>query len=244
MADLLEKLEAHFQGEYEISRSEIQYGKRLSIRHMEQVVHVDVFQTGTTNVTGKDSALRQEVERLLEGFRTDPYFFEKLVGAAEAEPLTPEKAIGRHISKELFGFLPEHDQRALIAAFQVLLSGLNLDDFSPAIMPVGRVYEGFLGELVVRLGICTRTTLQNPTYNFMYSFDSKDAKVLMEKVPTHKVMLESAKQRLKEFRHIQLHSQSSVFVECRTREDAQKFIERVLNDMQALFNYFKKYFVS
>ena len=125
----------------------------------------------------------------------------------------------------------------------MLLSDLKLVDFSPVIMPVGKVYEGFLGELVVKLGMCTRTALQDPKYNIMYSFDSKDAKALMAKVSTHQAKLESAKQRLKEFRHIQLHSQSSQFVQCGTAKEAQTFIERVMNDMQALFDYFKKYFV-
>jgi hypothetical protein len=78
-----------------------------------------------------------------------------------------------------------------------------LVEYSPVIMPVGRVYEGFLGELVVKTGMCTRTALEGAKYNIMYAFDSKDGKAFMAKVSTHEAKLESAKQRLKEFRHIQ-----------------------------------------
>lgn len=47
--------------------------------------------------------------------------------------------------------------------------------------------------------------------------------------------MESAKQRLTEFRHIQLHNQSSQLVPYRTADEARRFVERVLGDMQALF---------
>jgi hypothetical protein len=152
MVDLLDNLEVHFQGQYEICRSEVQYGKRLTIRHMENVVNVDLFQTGKAHVSGKNSTLKEEVGKLVEGFRKDPHFFEKRAeGAAEVRALTPEEVVLQHVTKELFDFLPPHDQRALLASCQVLLSDLNLVDYSPVIMPVGRAYEGFLGELVIRL---------------------------------------------------------------------------------------------
>lgn len=244
MSDLHDHIEALYTAKYQVERSEIQYGKRLSLKHMDQVVTVDVFNSGKPVVGGTNCPLKEEVKSHVDGYRKDPKYFAKLsASTGVAEIISPEAAILQKISKELFDFLPAHDRRALFAAYQVLLSDLDLVDYSPAIMPVGRVYEGFLGEILVRIGMCTRTALQDPKYNHMFTFDSREAKMLTAKVTTHEAKLESAKQRLKEFRHIQLHSQSSQFVQYLKREDAFKFVERVLGDMQALFDYFKNYFV-
>lgn len=239
MADLLDHLEAAFGGEYNIQRSEIQSATRLSLRHMGQTVTVDLFTTGSITVGGPECPLKDEINKRVEGFRKDPSYFKKPASKAP----TPEEAILTKIRKDLFELLPSHDREALIAAYQVMLSNLDLIDYSPVVMPVGRVYEGFLGEIVVRTGMCTRVILHEPGYSLTSAFDTKEAKSLKAKIPTHEAKMESAKQRLKEFRHIQLHSQSSQFVQCKTREEALRFAERVLGDMQALFDYFKKYFV-
>ncbi len=244
MVELLNKLELYFQGQYEVDRTEIQHGKRLTLKHLDQVVHVDLFSTGKVHVSGKDSTLKAQVGELVEGFRQDTHFFDKLqVKAGEAILITPEEAILQHVTKELFGFLPAHDRQALIAAFQILLSNIKLEDYSPVSMPVGRAYEGFLGEVFIKIGICTRPRLEDAKYNLMYALDSAEAKFLKAKVSTHEAKLEAAKQRLREFRHIQLHSQSSQFVQCRTRDEVRRFTERVLGDMQGLYDYFKNYFV-
>jgi hypothetical protein len=239
MADILDYLESMFAGQYAAQRVDIKNAKRLSFGHMGQVVSVDLFSTGNVTVGGTDCALKEEIKKHVDGFRQDPNYFKR---AAPAQAITPEGAILKEISKELFDFLPEHDRRALLAAYQVILSGIDLVDYSPAVMPVGRVYEGFLGELVVKVGLCTKTILQDPMYNLTSAFDTKEARSLKAKVSTHEAKMDSAKQRLKEFRHIQLHSQSSQFVQYKTREEAVRFAERVLGDMQALFDYFRKYF--
>jgi hypothetical protein len=240
MADVLDHLESMFGGEYNVQRVEIRNARRLTLGHMGQVVTIDLFTTGKVSVAGTDCPLKDEINKHVESFRKDPNYFKK---PAAANAPTPEGAILNKIKKELFELLPQHDRQALIAAYQVMLSGLELVDYSPAVMPVGRVYEGFLGEIVVRTGMCTRTILQEPGYGLTNAFDTKEAKSLKAKIPTHEAKMESAKQRLKEFRHIQLHSQSSQFVQCKTREESLRFAERVLGDMQALFDYFSKYFV-
>jgi hypothetical protein len=244
MSTVHDHIEALYAGQYEIEHTEIQNAERLGLRHLDQIVTIDLFDSRKIVVGGTNCPLKDEIKAHVDAFRKDPTYFKKLPQAtASAVVATPEQAILQHINNELLGFLPEHDRLALIASYQILLSGLELVDYSPAIMPVGRVYEGFLGELLVGLGMVTKTTLQDPKYNLMFAFDSADAKTLKSKIPTHEAKLESAKQRLKEFRHIQLHSQSSQFVQCKTRAEAFRFVERVLGDMQALFDYFKKYFV-
>lgn len=240
MTDVLDHLESMYGGEYNAQRVEIKNARRLTLEHMGQAVMIDLFTTGRVSVAGTDCPLKDEINKHVEGFRKDPNYFKK---PAAAKAPTPEEAILNKIKKELFQLLPEHDRQALIAAYQVMLSGLDLVDYSPAVMPVGRVYEGFLGEIVVRTGMCTRTILQEPGYSLTNAFDTKEAKSLKAKVSTHEAKIDSAKQRLKEFRHIQLHSQSSQFVQCKTREEALRFADRVLGDMQALFDYFRKYFV-
>jgi len=244
VANLLDHLEAMFAGEYATQRVEIQNADRLTLAHLDQVVSVDLFKSGKVNIGGTNCPLKEEISQHVEEFRKDSKYFDKrLKGTSAARVATPEEAILKEIRKELFDFLPEHDRQALIAVFQVALSGLDLVDYSPVVMPVGRVYEGFLGELVVRTGMCTRTILQDPTYSLTSAFDTREAKSLKAKVSTHEAKMDSAKLRLKEFRHIQLHSQSSQFVQYKTREEAIRFAERVLRDMQALFDYFRKHFV-
>jgi len=244
MADLLDHLEGIYGGQYKLERVDIQDAKRLTVAHLDQVVSIDLFKTGRPKVGGTNCPLKDEIQQHVDNFRKDPKYFDKKKAAVEPCAASPEEVILRKIKKELFfGFLPEHDRQALIAVFQVLLSGLDLVDYSPAVMPVGRVYEGFLGELVVRTGMCTKTILQDPTYSLTSAFDTREAKSLKAKVSTHEAKMDAAKQRLKEFRHIQLHSQSSQFVQFKTREEASRFTERVLGDMQSLFDYFKKYFV-
>jgi hypothetical protein len=242
--DLLDHLESMYSGKYTLQRVDIQDAKRLTVGHLDQMVTVDLFTSGTPKVGGTNCSLKEEIKKHVEEFRKDPKYFDKSlkeVGVPAA--VTPEDAIAKIINKELFDFLPAHDRQALIASYQVLLAGIDLVDYSPVVMPIGRVYEGFLGELVVKTGMCTKTLLQDPTYNLSSAFDTREAKALRAKVTTHEAKMDSAKQRLKEFRHIQLHSQSSQFVQHRTREDARRFVERVLGDMQALFDYFKKYFI-
>jgi hypothetical protein len=244
MGDFLNHLEAIYGGRYALQRVEIQNARRLSVAHLDQTVTIDLFESGKVNVGGTNSPLKEEVKKHLEEFRKDPMYFEKqLLAPAAAVAITPEQAIAKIIKQELLLFLPAHDRQALIAAYQVILADLALADYSPAVMPVGRVYEGFLGELVVRTGMCTKTLVQDPTYNLTSAFDTREAKTIKARVSTHEAKMDSAKQRLKEFRHIQLHSQSSQFVQHKTRDDARRFIERVLGDMQALFDYFKDYFV-
>jgi hypothetical protein len=239
MADLLDHLESIYSGQYVTQRLVILNAKRLTLSHLDQVVTVDLFNTGRPSVAGTNCPLREEIKKHVEQFRKDPNYFNKPLSAA----ISPEGAISKLITKELFDFLPPHDRQALIASYQVILADMTLVDYSPAVMPVGRVYEGFLGELVVRTGMCTKTLLQDPTYSLASAFDTREAKSLKARVSTHEAKMDAAKQRLKEFRHIQLHSQSSQFVQNKTREDARRFAERVLGDMQALFDYFKNYFV-
>jgi hypothetical protein len=244
MANVHDHIKTLYDGQYEIEHTEIQNAKRLVLKHLDQTVTIDLFSSGKIVVGGTNCPLKDEIKGHVGGFRQDPKYFDKLPQAtATAVVTTPEQVILQHISNELLAFLPEHDRRALIASYQILLSALDLVDYSPAIMPVGRVYEGYLGELLVRLAIVTKTALQDPKYNLMFAFDSSDAKTLKSKISTHEAKLDSAKQRLKEFRHIQLHSQSSQFVQYTTRAEASRFVERVLGDMQALFDYFKNYFI-
>ncbi len=142
MADVLDHLESMFSGEYNVQRVEIRNARRLTLEHMGQAVTIDLFTTGKVNVAGTDCPLRDQINKHAEGFRKDPNYFKKPVATAAKGP-TPEEAILNKIKKELFELLPEHDRQALIAAYQVMLSGLDFVDYSPAIMPVGQVYEGF-----------------------------------------------------------------------------------------------------
>lgn len=243
MSELLHELEQYFRGKVELERSEIQHARRLTLKHLDQAVNIDHFASGTVYVGGKEGTLKEEVQGLIDNFRKDPDFFSKLKGpTAKAIAIKPEDRILQTISKELFAFLPEHDTRALIAAYQILLSDLNLVDYSPVIMPVGRLYEGFFAKTLVTLGICTKTAVQDSTFSFYNALESADAKKFKAKAPTHQAQLEAMKQRLKEFRHIQLHSMSSEFIQCGNHEEASRFIERVLRDTQSFFDYFKKYF--
>ena len=243
MDKLLNGLEEHFSGRYEIARSEIKHAQRLTLSHLDQTVNVDLFTSGKVVVGGKDSPLKTEVQELVENFRKDPEYFSKLKGkVGVAKALEPQEAILQHVSQELFTFLPDHDRRALIATYQILLSDLKLDDYSPVIMPVGRVYEGFIAKMLVRLGVCTQTAVQDVNFRFEQALYTPDAKKFKTKAPTHEPKLDAMKQRLKEFRHIQLHSMSSEFVQCTQHEEAKRFIERILGDIQSFFDYFEKHF--
>jgi hypothetical protein len=213
---------------------------------LDQSAHVDLYTTGRLVVSGKKGPLRTELEAVKRQFTADPQFFQKNSPRAVGVPptLTPEEAILRLLSRELYEFLPAHDREALLAAFKVSLALPDLTDFSPATMPISRVYEGFLGKILLSIGVCTQTALQAPDFNFHAAFMSADVKKFKARVATHEAQLDAAKQRLKEFRHIQMHSQSSQFVRCATKADAERFATRVLTDMESLFSYFKRYFVS
>src|SRR5260221_4884482 len=147
MADVLDHLESMYSGEYAAQRVEIKDARRLTFNHMGQMVTIDLFKTGRVTVGGTECALKNDISKHIEGFRKDPKYFTK---SAPAKAATPEAVILDKIKKDLFELLPEHDRKALIAAYQVMLSGLDLVDYSPAVMPVSRVNEGFLGEIVVR----------------------------------------------------------------------------------------------
>jgi hypothetical protein len=173
MADLLEHLEAIYGGRYEMQRVDIQDAKRLTLAHLDQVVSIDLFKSGRTNIGGTNCPLKDEIKKHVDEFRKDPKYFDKALQAVGAAPVSPQEAITKIITKELFDFLPNHDRQALIASYQIILADIALVDYSPSVMPVGRVYEGFLGELVVRTGMCTRILLQDPTYNLLNAFETQ-----------------------------------------------------------------------
>jgi hypothetical protein len=238
---LLDEFDRHFSGEYKTNRSTVQDAERLTISHLDQQVHVDFFTTGKIKVSGRKCSIKEKVVEVVSRVEGNPHFFDKVAVAVEA--LTPEQIILKTIDGELYAFLPDHDRLALLAAYHVLFSEIPIPDFSPVTMPVARVYEGFLAKVLVRLGLCTQTAVESPNFKFEPILDSADAKAFKAKVTTHAGEVDSAKQRLKEFRHIQLDSQSSQFVRSQTVAEARRFTERVLNDMQSLFDYFKKFFV-
>jgi len=74
------------------------------------------------------------------------------------------------LGRELFDFLPAHDRRAYVSAIMVLEIGLPLMEMCPVIMPVGRVFEGFTGKILLKLGLITSVKLQDPKYSFGAAF--------------------------------------------------------------------------
>ena len=183
--------------------------------------------------------MKKEAQKTVDEVRKNRKFFEK--SKAITKPATPEEEILKIITRELYDFLPDHDRRTLRVAFQMLMTEPQFEDYSPAAMAVSRVYEGFLSKLLVRLGIVTQTRVSEPDFSFNAVFDSADAKAFRAKVATHGGELDAVKQRLKEFRHTNMHSNSSQFVEYTNVKDAHRFATRVLTDMQGYFQYFGKY---
>ena len=239
---LIDDFENHLARQYNTVRSSIQDAERLSVTHLDQRVTIDFFTTGKIKSSGKACPVKEKVDEVIARVKEDPGFFASVSTANSS--LTPKEAILKVITWGLYGFLPEHDRDALLAAYQLILAGIALPDFSPVTMPVSRVYEGFLARLLVRLGLCTQIVLETPNFKFEAVFDSNDAKSFRGRVATHGGELDAAKQRLKEFRHLQLHSQSSQFLRFKTLDEARRFVERVLNDMQSFFDYFNKYFTK
>jgi len=147
------------------------------------------------------------------------------------------------LGRELYDFLPAHDRRALVASLVLIDLGLPLPEIAPIVMPIGRVFEGFVGKVLLKLGIVTEVAVSDPQFTFMDAFDSKDAKVFRGRATTHGAMLDGLKQRLKEHRHIRAHSQASKWVQG-SIEDAQRFLHRVVDDMKEYYKYFRDHFVS
>jgi hypothetical protein len=245
MSNPLDKFEKYFEPKYATSRSTITNAERLTLSHAGQKVHIDCFpSSGKLRVSGSEGSLKDEVNHIVESFRSDPQFFQKqTIGSGQANPISPEQEILEVINRDLYDFLPDHDRNALLAAYEVLRQCPSLPDFSPVTMPVARVYEGFLAKVLVHVGICTQTTVEDANFNFHSAFDSKDAKKFCEKLSTHQTKLEGMRQRLKEYRHIHLHSQSSKFDQYNSAEKAKGFAKRVLGDMQAYYDYWEDYFV-
>ncbi|HLI34119.1 MAG TPA: hypothetical protein VKW70_03670 [Terriglobia bacterium] len=245
MPNPIDEFEKYFAPNYQVTRKSIQDGERLTLSHLDQRVHIDYFpSSGKLWVSGSKGSLKDKVNDIVNSFRSDPQFFQKqTIGSGQANPISLEQEILEVISSELYNFLPEHDRKAMLAAYQVLRECPSLPDFSPVTMPVARVYEGFLAKVLVHVGICTQTTVEDANFNFHNAFGSKDAKKFCDKLTTHQTKLEAMKQRLKEYRHTHLHSQSSKFDQCNSAQKAKRFAKRVLDDMQAYYDYWKNHFV-
>lgn len=116
-------------------------------------------------------------------------------------------------------------------------------DHAPVIMPVGRSFEGFVCKLLARVGLVTGVAIADQNFNLGQVWDSAAAKAFKAQVNTHEAMLDGLKVRLREHRHVRLHSQASKYVQC-SREDAVRFVDRVLDDISEYYRYFKPYFVG
>lgn len=166
--------------------------------------------------------------------------------ASRWSPTTLERADLRTrelLGRELYDFLPAHDRRAIISAVLVLDTEIAIPDVAPIVMPIARAFEGFVGKVLVKIGVVTDVALQNPDFSFTACFDGRDAKVFKTKVNTHEAMLDGLKQRLKEHRHTRAHSQASKWV-LSDRAAAERFLSRVADDMKEYFSYFRQHFTS
>jgi hypothetical protein len=158
---------------------------------------------------------------------------------AEQAEMRTKELLGR----ELFDFLPAHDRRAIVSAVLVLDTELPVQDMAPIVMPIARAFEGFVGKMLVKIGVVTDVAIQDPTFSFSACFDGRDAKAFKAKVNTHEAMLDALKQRLKEHRHTRAHSQASKWVQG-DRAAAERFLSRVADDMKEYFAYFKQHFAT
>jgi len=73
--------------------------------------------------------------------------------------------------------------------------------------------------------------------------DSGDSKKFKQKEHTHETYLDGLKQRLKEHRHVRMHSQAAKLIHAK-HEDALRYISRVSDDMKEYYRYFKDFFSS
>lgn len=224
-----------------VERQKMGSGERLTIVRLNYRVHVDFYTNGNVRACGRNCGLKASVDALIVALHEDERLFEK---PEELARITrADITLKKLVSPELYAYFPDHDRDAMEAALEILGSQLELPDYSPVKMPIARAYEGFLARLYVSLGISTAEEVRSKDFKFTDPGKLDTGKKLYAKVPTHEAKMKGAHQRLQEFRHIQLHSQASEFVQSKSREEARKFVESVLANTQDYFDYFKKYFI-